>query len=55
MWTDKPVSIFDFCPLAYDDELKEAITEDNMTDEEIYNLVKSLNNNFDTPITLNGR
>jgi hypothetical protein len=53
-WVEKPISIFEFSPLSYDDELREETPENNMTDLEIYNLVKSLNNNFDTPITLNG-
>lgn len=54
-WAEKPVSIFDYCPLPYDEELKENSPEAGMSDEEIYNLVKSLNNNFDTPIVMNGR
>lgn len=49
------ISIFDFLPLPYDYELKESSGQGAMTDAEIYDLVKSLNNNFDTPIVLNGR
>jgi hypothetical protein len=54
-WTEKPISIFDYSPLPYDEELKEVTNDQGMTDAEIYALVKAANANFDIPIIFNGR
>lgn len=48
--SDKALSVEQFNPLPYDDEMSPA--ETGMSDAEIYDLVKRLNNNFDVPITV---
>jgi hypothetical protein len=51
--SDKALSIINFNPLPYDNELEDIEHGTGMSDEELYRLVKSANGNFDTPIILN--